>query len=183
MKKRSFRLSDSKPDAKRDVDDEVAFHLEMRTREFIEQGVAPEEARRQALASFGDVQAIRSDLNKERATRNQERESRDWWNGIWMDVRYGARLLRRSPIFAMVAVLSIAGGLAVGTAIFAFTNALLYRPLGVGDGQNLYRIYTSDRTGRSLYSSSSYPDYEAFHAAKGFFASTCAPNAFAPTSS
>src|SRR5687768_16125245 len=121
MKKRSFRLSDSKPDAKQDV----------------------------------------------------ERESRDWWNGVWMDVRYGARLLRRSPIFALVAVLSIAGGLAAGTAIFAFTNALLYRPLGVGDGQNLYRIYTSDGSGRSLYSSSSYLDYESFHAAKSIFASTC----------
>jgi hypothetical protein len=47
---------------------------------------------------------------------------------IFQDLRYGARSLRRSPIFTAVAVLSIAGGLAAGTGIFAFTNAVIFRP-------------------------------------------------------
>jgi hypothetical protein len=48
--KRSFRLSDSRPDPRRDVSDELRFHLEMRTQEFIEQGMSPDDARRAALA-------------------------------------------------------------------------------------------------------------------------------------
>src|SRR6185503_7009705 len=52
MTKKSFRITDSKPDAKRDVDDEVAFHLEMRAREFMEQGMSADEARQKAAASF-----------------------------------------------------------------------------------------------------------------------------------
>ena len=93
---------------------------------------------------------------------------------VLQDFRYGTRLLRRSPIFAAVAVLSIAGALTAGTAVFAFMNAVMYRPIGVGDGDNLYRIFTSDWSGGSLYNSSSYPDYEAFRATKGVLSSTCA---------
>ena len=52
MTKRSFRLSDAKPDAKRDVDDEVAFHLEMRMRELMEQGKSEEEARREVAGLY-----------------------------------------------------------------------------------------------------------------------------------
>jgi hypothetical protein len=53
--KRSFRLSDVRPDPRRDVSDELRFHLEMRTQEFIEQGMTADDARRAALAGFGDV--------------------------------------------------------------------------------------------------------------------------------
>ena len=58
--KRTFRLSDSRPDPRRDVDDEIDFHLDMRTREFIERGMSPEDARRAAASAFGDVGARRT---------------------------------------------------------------------------------------------------------------------------
>jgi hypothetical protein len=65
--KRSFRLSDSKPDPRRDVSDELRFHIEMRTQEFIEQGMSAEDARRAALAAFGDVGEIEAEVRGERA--------------------------------------------------------------------------------------------------------------------
>jgi putative ABC transport system permease protein len=69
MTRKSFRFSDIRPDATKDVDDELAFHLEMRARELIEQGWSPNEARAEAAKSFGDVQEIRSGLRQERAAR------------------------------------------------------------------------------------------------------------------
>lgn len=141
MKKRSFRLSDSRPDAKRDVDDEVAFHLEMRTREFIEQGMSPDEARRKAAASFGDVQAIRSDLREERASRNEERERRDWWAGVRMDVRYAMRSLRNNPAFALAAIATLALGIGSTLAVFTVVNGVLVRPLPYKDPESLAMIW------------------------------------------
>src|SRR5262245_51272141 len=104
MTKKSFRLSDSRPDAKRDVDDEVAFHLEMRAKEFIEQGMSPEEARRKAASAFGDLQSIRGDMRAERDARNTERLRREWWDGLHMDARYALRTLRKNPAFSVAAI-------------------------------------------------------------------------------
>jgi putative ABC transport system permease protein len=141
MTKRSFRLTDVKPDAKRDVDDELAFHLEMRTRELIEQGLSPEEARRRAAASFGDVQAIRSDLRQERAARNDERERRDWWQGVRMDVQYAMRSLRKNPAFALAAIATLALGMGATLAVFTVVNGVLVRPLPYKDPARLALVW------------------------------------------
>ena len=60
--KRTIRTTDIHPDNDREVGDEIRFHLEMRMREFIDQGMTAEEARRAAQASFGDVNRIASEL-------------------------------------------------------------------------------------------------------------------------
>lgn len=141
MTKRSFRLSDVRPDAKRDVDDEVAFHLEMRTREFIEQGLSPDEAHRRAAASFGDVQSIRSDLRAERTGRNEERGRRDWRNGLRMDVRYSLRALRKNPGFAAAAIATLALGIGATLAVFTVLNGVLLRPLPYKDPSHLALVW------------------------------------------
>jgi len=139
--KRSFRLTDSKLDAKRDVDDELAFHLEMRTREFIAQGMSPDEARRKAAASFGDVQAIRSDLRQERASRNDERVRRDWWHGLHMDAQYALRSLRKNPAFALAAIATLALGIGATLAVFTVVNGVLVRPLPYREPSSLAMIW------------------------------------------
>jgi predicted permease len=141
MTKRSFRLSNSKPDAKRDVDDEVAFHLEMRTRELIEKGMSPDEARREAAASFGDVQTIRSDLTRQRVSRNDERERRDWWHGVRMDVQYALRSLRNNPAFALTAIATLALGIGATLAVFTVVNGVLVRPLPYHEPSRLAMIW------------------------------------------
>ena len=80
---RSFRFINSK----RDVADEIGFHLEMRTREFIERGMSPDDARRAAAASFGDVAAIEAACRDERAMRAREYARRDWFQGMGLDLR------------------------------------------------------------------------------------------------
>src|SRR6185503_11856837 len=143
MSKRTFRLSDSRPDPKRDVDDELAFHLEMRTREFIDQGMSPDEARRRAAASFGDVQSIRTDLRQDRADRNQERERRDWWHGIRMDVQYAIRSLRKNPAFSVASIATLGLGIGATLAVFTVVNGVLVRPLPYPDPARLSMVWIS----------------------------------------
>jgi putative ABC transport system permease protein len=160
--KKSFRLSDSVPDPKRDVDDELAFHLEMRTKEFMEQGLPEDEARRRAAESFGDVPAIQSALHEERAQRNDEREQRDRWIGWWGDMRYTFRALTRNKVFALAAITTLALGIGANSAIFSIVHNVLLRPLPFPDADRLAVLWGKypnyGRTGLSL------PDFNDWRA-------------------
>ena len=100
MTGKKFRLTESVRNASREVDDELAFHIEMRTRELIAEGVEPDAARRRAIAHFGDVGGISAKLRSEREARNAERQRQDWWSAAKMDIGYSLRWLQRNKLFA-----------------------------------------------------------------------------------
>lgn len=77
---------------------------------------------------------------------------------VWRDVRYGARMLGRQPAFTAVAVISLALGIGLNSAIFTIVNAVLLRPLPIDRPDRLVALFTSADSG-DAYSSSSYPDY------------------------
>ena len=109
--------------------DDIRDHIERETRENLERGMAPEEARAAALRKFGNV------------TRVME-ETRAVWISVWMeqllqDVRYGIRGLRRNPGFAAVVVLTLALAIGMNTAVFSLVNAILVRPLPYPDPDRL----------------------------------------------
>src|SRR6185436_11860514 len=79
------------------LDEEMRFHIEERTDENIRAGMTPHEARRQALRRFGNVALTRE--------RTRDRDTLRWLEELLQDVRYAARLLVRSPIFAWTAAL------------------------------------------------------------------------------
>src|SRR5688572_18988476 len=118
----------------RELREEMESHIQLRRGELIHEGMDPDAADAAARRLFGNVTVLRE-------------RTREMWGfpraeSVVQDVKYGLRSLRRSPVFTAVAVLSIAGGLAAGTGIFAVMNAVIYRSLGVGDGGSLYRIFT-----------------------------------------
>ena len=139
--KKSFRMSDVVPDAKKDVDDEVAFHLEMRAREFMEQGVPEAEARRRAEESFGDVATIRGDLRNERTERNDARERQEWWTGFLSDLRFAFRSLKSNRAFAIAAIATMALGIGANSAIFSIVNNVLLRPLPYAQPDRLVMLW------------------------------------------
>src|ERR1051325_3688945 len=77
---------------------------------------------------------------------------------LWQDVRYGLRMMIKAPGFAIIAVLSIALGIAVNTSVFTIVNGMLLKPMPVGNPDRLVALYTIEPN--SIYASSfSYPDY------------------------
>ena len=86
------------------------------------------------------------------------------FSDLWQDVRYSVRTLRKSPSFAIVAVLALAFGIGVNTGIFTILNAIALRPLPVADAGKVVGIYQSLRgkVGRNVSGSTSYFSYPEY---------------------
>ena len=135
--KRVFRISAIRSDPPRDVGDEIRFHLEMRTGEFIEKGMSPAEARRAAEAAFGSVHEVEEECRRLRVGRDRQRDRRETVRSILQDVRFAARTLRKRPGFALAAIITLALGIGANTAIFSVINGVLLQPLPYAQGEDL----------------------------------------------
>jgi len=168
--KHTFRLSESRPDARRDVADEIRFHLEMRAQELIEQGMSKEEAFREARRHFGDVAAIEAECRDERLARTRERGRREWWRGFAMDLRYAVRSLRTNVGFTLAGVLTLGLGIGAAAAVFTVVDGVLLRPLPYADPSHLSMvwIYSSSAQGGFEIPLSTGLYVEARDAVKGF---------------
>ncbi|MBC7894681.1 MAG: ABC transporter permease [Cytophagaceae bacterium] len=105
----------------RDLDQELRAYVELLVEEKVKQGMAPDDARRAARVEAGALEHIKDEVRDVR--RGAVMES------TWQDVRYGMRLLRRSPGFATLAVITIGLGIGANSAIFSVINGVVRKPL------------------------------------------------------
>src|SRR5215471_15319382 len=140
----------------RDLDAELEFHLQMRQRELEESGMPPQEARHAASRRFGNRTLIQE--------RGREMFGFGPLERLFNDIKFALRTLRRSPLFSVIAVLSLALGIGANTAIFSLLDQLLLRLLPVKDPDSLVMLSQrgTNMGGNDGERANSYPIYQDY---------------------
>ena len=118
--------------AERDLDDELQFHIERETRQLIDEGISPEEARIKARVRFGSITVAADECRDERGTAFVD-------NTIG-DLQYALRTFRRAPLAALTIVVTVAIGLGVVAVLFTIVNVMLFRTDVVPEVDEIYAV-------------------------------------------
>ena len=137
--------------ADQELGDELRDHLERKTEEYVAQGMTQEEAHCRARLDLGGIEQ----------TKEKCRDARrvNWIHDFVQDLRFGFRMLRKSPGFTTVAIVTLALGIGANTAIFSMVNSFLLRPLPVKNPEQIIVLAMQLKKGE-LQTGFSYPEFD-----------------------
>lgn len=148
---------------RRELEEEMQFHIEHSIAEKIAAGTPAIEARRQALVEFGSIGGTREEC---------ERQRPGWWIGtIAQDIRYAMRIILAHGWFSAAIIATLALGIGLNTMVFILVNAALFKPVPVPGGERLVSISNSSLTRNDTSLWISYPDFQDYKAQSSFFES------------
>ncbi len=133
-----------------DLDEELRSHLEMAIELNLRKGMSAEDARREALRSFGGVEQTKENYRDQRGLPMIET--------TLQDLRFGLRMLRRSPGFSLLAILCLTLGIGANAAVFSWVEGILFRPYPLVSHQEQLLALTGTARGESGPTGISWPD-------------------------
>jgi macrolide transport system ATP-binding/permease protein len=141
-------------DLDQSMEDEMRFHIEERAADLHRSGVPAEEAKRKAQVEFGGKENF----------KEQCRDSRpfQWLHDFSSDLRFGVRMLRRSPGFSILAILCLTIGIGANAAVFGWIEGTLFRPYPLVSHQERLFVLAGTARGVNGYEPTSWPDVRDF---------------------
>ena len=140
-----------RPDPRAELDEELRFHLEQRTRDYVDRGMSPESARDAAAKRFGDAARVRDACAPLLAADRATEARRTRWRISWLDVKLGLRMFIKYPGLSLVSVTGMAVAIAIGAGYFTVLGTWLDATLPLPEGERIVSV-------RNLVNGSSLDD-------------------------
>jgi putative ABC transport system permease protein len=148
-----------------EVDDEIAFHLEMAVRDLMERGMTRSQAKTEAERGFGNLESVNAECRRYGTERDRRADRAEYRGELRQDVAFGVRQLVKAKAFSAVAVVTLALGIGATSAVFGVLNAVVLRPLPFDHPERIVEVIPQRRREGT---SATAPEFLALRDAKIF---------------
>lgn len=166
--RKAIAALDLSPERETEIVEELSQHLEERFEKALNEGASDEQAKQLALEELTQPDSFAAQLKCVKMPLRRDslaigaKKTRLRFAGFWDDMRFGLRMLRKQPVFAVVAILTLGIGIGASTAMLSLVQDVLLRPLPYSHSDRLYAIWASSESTGQTKIAASGPDFEDY---------------------